>query len=239
MAAAAGHELDADGLVLAEEIASETDGNPFFVGEVLRSLVESGRLLYDEATRAVERRPLRTARVAGERARRDRPPRRAARRRDARAADARGRDRPLVRARAPRAAGGATESELLDRLEAAVDARRCWTSRAERVGRFRFVHALINQTLYEGLGATRRSSMHHRVALALEELYGQSRTSVSRSWRCTGGWPASRQAEGGSLLGARRAARARQPRAGGGGEAVRRRARPARPGRGRRALPRR
>ncbi len=42
----------------------------------------------------------------------------------------------------------------------------------ERVGRFRFVHALINQTLYEGLGATRRSSMHHRVALALEELYG-------------------------------------------------------------------
>ena len=44
---------------------------------------------------------------------------------------------------------------------------------SERVGRFRFVHALINQTLYEGLGTTRRSTMHHRVALALEELYGQ------------------------------------------------------------------
>ena len=42
MAVAAGHELDADALVLAEEIASETDGNPFFVGEVLRSLVSPG-----------------------------------------------------------------------------------------------------------------------------------------------------------------------------------------------------
>ena len=50
MAAAAGHDLDADALVLAGEIASETDGNPFFVGEVLRSLVESERLLYDTTT---------------------------------------------------------------------------------------------------------------------------------------------------------------------------------------------
>ena len=79
MAAAAGHELDADALVLAEEIASETDGNPFFVGEVLRSLVESGRLLYDPATErwSVDRSD--AARLAGKRARRDRPSRRAAR----------------------------------------------------------------------------------------------------------------------------------------------------------------
>ena len=43
---------------------------------------------------------------------------------------------------------------------------------SDQVGRFRFVHALINQTLYEGLGATRRARMHQRVAEALEELYG-------------------------------------------------------------------
>jgi hypothetical protein len=65
-----------------------------------------------------------------------------------------------------------TESELLDRLEAAVAASLLDES-TEPVGRFRFVHALINQTLYERLGTTRRSSMHHRVAVALEELYGQ------------------------------------------------------------------
>ena len=83
MAAAAGHELDADALVLAGEIASETDGNPFFVGEVLRSLVESGRLLYDSATErwSVDRStPLG---LAGKRARRDRPPCRPARGRGA------------------------------------------------------------------------------------------------------------------------------------------------------------
>ena len=41
-AAAAGHELDAEGVALAGEIAAETDGNPFFVGEILRNLSESG-----------------------------------------------------------------------------------------------------------------------------------------------------------------------------------------------------
>ena len=44
LTAAAGHELDEDGVALAGEIATETGGNPFFVGEVLRSLLESGRL---------------------------------------------------------------------------------------------------------------------------------------------------------------------------------------------------
>ena len=35
-----------------------------------------------------------------------------------------------------------------------------------------FEHALINHTLYQGLGETRRARLHHRVAEALEELYG-------------------------------------------------------------------
>lgn len=50
LTAAAGHELDEKGVALAGEIATQTGGNPFFVGEVLRSLLESGRLLYDEQT---------------------------------------------------------------------------------------------------------------------------------------------------------------------------------------------
>lgn len=63
------------------------------------------------------------------------------------------------------------ESRLLDQLEAAVAASLLDES-TERLGRFRFVHALVNQTLYGSLGATRRARMHHRVAQALEELYG-------------------------------------------------------------------
>src|SRR5207248_72368 len=35
---------------------------------------------------------------------------------------------------------------------------------------FSFAHALINQCLYEGLGATRRAMLHHRIALALEAI---------------------------------------------------------------------
>jgi class 3 adenylate cyclase len=172
MAGAAGHELDTDGLVLAGEIASETDGNPFFVGEVLRSLAESGRLQYDPTTErwSVDR----SAPLGLPESVRDVIARRV--------------DRLGVEAREVLTLAAVigrafelellgrlmdtTESELLDRLEAAVAASLLDES-TERVGSFRFVHSLINQTLYAGLGVTRRSSMHHRVAVALEELYGQ------------------------------------------------------------------
>jgi class 3 adenylate cyclase len=172
MAAAAGHELDADALALAGEIASETDGNPFFVGEVLRSLVESGRLLFDAATGrwTVDR----SAPPGLPESVRDVIGRRVGRLGD----DARelltmaaviGRSFELALLAQ---LTGMPEGALLDRLEAAVTASLLDES-AEQLGRFRFVHALINQTLYEGLGATRRSTMHHRVAVALEELYGE------------------------------------------------------------------
>ena len=45
MEAAAGHDLDEDGRALAAEITRETAGNPFFTGEVLRHLTESGALV--------------------------------------------------------------------------------------------------------------------------------------------------------------------------------------------------
>ena len=47
MEAAAGHELDEDGRALAGEITRETAGNPFFAGEVLRHLTESGAIVQE------------------------------------------------------------------------------------------------------------------------------------------------------------------------------------------------
>jgi tetratricopeptide (TPR) repeat protein len=43
---------------------------------------------------------------------------------------------------------------------------------SEVVGRFSFAHALVNHTLYEDLGRTRRVRLHRRIAEALEELCG-------------------------------------------------------------------
>ena len=45
METAAGHDLDEPGLALARALHSETEGNPFFVGEVLRHLAESGAIV--------------------------------------------------------------------------------------------------------------------------------------------------------------------------------------------------
>ena len=48
MESAAGHAIDGNGLALRDALARETDGNPFFVGELLRHLIETG-LVYQEA----------------------------------------------------------------------------------------------------------------------------------------------------------------------------------------------
>jgi class 3 adenylate cyclase len=171
MTAVAGHELEPDGVELAARIAAETDGNPFFVVEILRGLSESGALAFDEGTQrwsidssagvalpeslreVIERRvgrlgeeTLETLRLA--------------------AVIGREFDLELLSALA-----GTDETRLLDQLETAVAASVLGESSAH-VGRFRFAHALINQTLYDGLGATRRARMHKRVAEALEDLYG-------------------------------------------------------------------
>ena len=169
--AVVGHELEADALELAARIAAETDGNPFFVGEILRGLSESGALVFDEGTgrwsiddsapitmpesvrEVIEHRVERLGEQSLE---------------ALRLAAVIGREFDLELLSAILETD---EARLLDPLEGAVAASLLAES-SERVGRFRFVHALISQTLYEGLGATRRARMHQRVAEALEDLYG-------------------------------------------------------------------
>ena len=169
--AAAGHDLDAEGIALAGEIAAETDGNPFFVSEILRNLSESGMVVFDETSgrwvvdhdsgvalpesvrEVVERRIA----TLGDRARELLT-----------TAAVIGRSFDLGLLARLLDMG---EGEVLDELEAAV-AASLLTESTERVGRFTFDHALVNHTLYEGLGATRRARIHFRVAEAIEDLYG-------------------------------------------------------------------
>ena len=170
-AAAAGHELDADGIALAGEITAETGGNPFFVGEILRNLSESGMVVYDEQRDrwVIDR----SSGVALPESVREVVDRRV----EVLGADARltltaaaviGRsfDVDLLAALVD-----LDEVTLLEQLEAAVQASLLVES-SDRVGRFTFAHALINHTLYDGLGGTRRARMHLQVAETLEALYG-------------------------------------------------------------------
>ena len=191
MTAVAGHELEPDGVELAGQIATETDGNPFFVGEILRGLSESGALVFDEDSGrwSIDS----SAGIALPESVREVIERRVERLGDEAlevltqaAVIGRVFDLELLESMLE-----IDESRLLDQLEAAVAASLLAES-SERVGQFRFAHALINQTLYEGLGATRRARMHQRVAQALEELYGEDPGEHLASSRFTGAWPPSR-----------------------------------------------
>ena len=172
MESAAGHEMDEDGRALAREITHETAGNPFFAGELLRHLTESGAIVQEDGGRW---------HVVGEVADLGLPQsvREVIRRRverlgsDARvvlsAAAVIGRDFDLdllVRA------VEFQEARLLDLLEDAVAASLLQET-GERAGRFTFTHALVEHTLYEDLGRTRRARLHQRVAEALEEQCGE------------------------------------------------------------------
>jgi class 3 adenylate cyclase len=173
MEALAGHKLDEDGRELALEITHETDGNPFFAGELLRHMIESGAIakgpdghwelrsaiadlglpqsVREVVSRRVERlgeqsqQILTMAAVIG-----------------------RTFDFQLLGLLVD-----GNEEELLGALERAVRASLLVES-LERVGRFSFAHALVSHALYDTLGATRRALLHRRVAEALEELCAEA-----------------------------------------------------------------
>ncbi|HYH62565.1 MAG TPA: AAA family ATPase [Solirubrobacterales bacterium] len=172
MAATAGHEMDEKGVALAREIAQETDGNPFFVAEILRHLIESGALTQGEDGRwrmsaSIPELgiPQSVREVVG--------------RRVTRLGEA------TARILSTAAVIGRTfdvnllsrivvigEDELLDALDEGVESSVLNES-SDTVGRFSFAHALINHTLYDELGATRKARLHRQVAEALEELCGE------------------------------------------------------------------
>jgi len=173
MEAAAGHELEEDGRALAREIARETAGNPFFAGELLRNLAESGATVQQEGGRwrlvgdvADLGLPQSVREVIGRRVERLGSDARTA----LSAAAVIGRDFDLELLLA---VVELSETRLLDLLEKAVAASLLQES-SERAGRFTFTHALVEHTLYEDLGRTRRARLHQRTAEALEEQCGEN-----------------------------------------------------------------
>ena len=152
---------------LADAVYRETEGNPFFVHEVVRLLQTDGRLedLANVSTWSVEI-PQGVRQVIG-------------RRLDALSDDTNrlltvgsviGRDFDLaVLSRVAEV----SEDKALERLEEAEDARIVGEVEG-RPGAYRFSHALVRETLYEELRTTRRVRLHRQVAEVLEALHGEA-----------------------------------------------------------------
>ena len=215
MEAAAGQELDADGRALAAEIARETAGNPFFAGELLRHLTESGAIEQQEDGRwrvvgdlSELGLPQSVREVVSRRVERLGPDARTA----LSAAAVIGRDFDLDLLLA---AVDLPEARLLDLLDEAVAASLLRES-AERAGRFTFTHALVEHALYEDLGATRRARLHKRIAEGLEEQCGdepgERLGELARHWAAA--VVSSDTGQGPALRPASRRARAPAARAG-------------------------
>jgi len=164
--AAAGHGLDDTGVGLAHALRRETDGNPFFTGEVLRHLGESGGIgLGDDGRWTVAGDlaglglPSSVRDVVGRRV--ERLGDEALRVLCLAAVIGREFDLSLLAQIAD-----ADEDPLLDLVDAAVAAAVLVESGA--ADRYRFAHALIQHSLYDELSPTRRARAHQRIAESLE-----------------------------------------------------------------------
>jgi class 3 adenylate cyclase len=166
--AAAGHALAEPGIALARVLQRETEGNPFFIAEILRHLSESGtvfrageRWMYagDVAGLGI---PESVKEVIGRRLGRLSEP--AAKLLTLAAVIGRQFDlATLVRV------AQEEEEAVLDALDEAMRVALV-TELAGSAGQFSFTHALIRTTLYEELSATRRARLHRTVGEVLEEL---------------------------------------------------------------------
>ncbi len=152
----------ADGLV--DAVFRETEGNPFFVHEVVRLLAADGRLERPPAGRSWSLEiPQGVREVIGRRLNRLSEDCNQA----LAVASVIGREFDLATLQR---VAELSEERLLETLDEAIAARVVGDV-PESIGRYRFSHALVRETLYEELNTPRRVRLHARVGAVLEELH--------------------------------------------------------------------
>jgi class 3 adenylate cyclase len=181
------NEADDETRELAEDLRREANGNPFFVGEILRNLVESGHVAADDAGRW---------RMTAELVQQPLPESL----------------REVVTTRVARLGGRTTEllslaavvgeefsvdlvgvlagldGDAVTELAHAAIRASVLTENADRYGVFRFQHGLIRHILYQELGPTRRARIHRRVAEELELTGGPERAAeLAGHWHAVPG----------------------------------------------------
>lgn len=173
--AARGDELDDSARELAAVLSEQTQGNPFFVGQVLRHLAESG------AVQEVDGRWVATAGsdefvvpegvrdVVG--------------RRVSRLSEPAGELLTVAAVTGPEfdtavvgEVAGQSPAQALDGFDEALASRLVLETDAP--GRLRFAHALVRQTLEDELSTMRRLHLHQQIGLALERRFGDADSAV-------------------------------------------------------------
>ena len=169
VAEAGGQPLDAEGSRLAFAVHRESEGNPFFVGEILRHLDEAGQLRGPDGEWGRYRDISDVGIPEGVR--------RVVMQRVARLPEA------AVRALTVASVIGSEfdlgvvsivtdtgEDDVLDAIEDA-QAARLVVERPDEFGAFAFSHTIVRSTLLEGLSRTRRVRLHRTIGDAIEQVH--------------------------------------------------------------------
>lgn len=162
----AGHDLDVPGLALAAAVSRETEGNPFFIGEVLRHLSESGALVFRDGRWTTD---LELSDFGIPEGVRDVIGRRLSHL-DQSANDVLATAAVIGREFDLRLLGGIVDGGVETVLDAIGEAETGGLVEAVtgRSGTYRFAHALVRSTLYDELPTSRRLRLHRAVGVALE-----------------------------------------------------------------------
>ncbi|MGA8804736.1 MAG: adenylate/guanylate cyclase domain-containing protein, partial [Solirubrobacterales bacterium] len=146
---------------LAEAVQERTDGNPFFVGEVVRLLASEGKLTSGGSAAELQI-PQGVREVIGRRL--DRLS-----------------DETNATLRVAAVIGRDFDEELVWRV-ADMRPEQLMTAATEAIaerlvtdlsdGHYSFAHALVRDTLYEELSPPKRSALHERTGVAIEEICG-------------------------------------------------------------------
>ena len=144
-------------------LAGETEGNPFFIEEVVRHIRDTAGALTEEVTLEEAGVPDGVREVTARRLRRLSEPTRAV----LLVASVIGREFDYDVLSAVVSQGG---DELVEALEEGVEARVL--REAGHVGRYAFTHTLVRATLYDSISQLRRARLHGRVGETLVRLRG-------------------------------------------------------------------
>jgi DNA-binding CsgD family transcriptional regulator len=152
---------------LVEAVHAQTEGNPLFLTEMVRLLIQEGQLAPErlQPSQSISIGiPAGVREVIGKRLNRLSPPCNQL----LTMAAVIGREFDLKAV--ARLSEAQSEAQVLELLEEAL-AARVIEEISQAVGRYQFTHALIRATLYDEVTATRRIRIHRRIGEVLEELY--------------------------------------------------------------------